>query len=114
MNEKQKLYETHILLVVTAQPPKALAAYRLYGNFTAQFLVERKTGTIKKANFNVISPLTQEFLADLVTGYRLCEPLNELFSNIRTSFYGASASTVIQTIKVAAEKYVEIAKNNPS
>lgn len=48
MNEKQKLYETHILLVVTAQPPKALAAYRLYGNFTAQFLVERKTGTIKK------------------------------------------------------------------
>ena len=110
MNEKQKLYETHILLVVTAQPPKALAAYRLYGNFTAQFLVERKTGTIKKANFNVISPLTQEFLADLV----LCEPLNELFSNIRTSFYGASASTIIQTIKVAAEKYVEIAKNNPS
>ncbi|MEL7564558.1 MAG: DUF3870 domain-containing protein [Dehalobacterium sp.] len=99
-----KRMEGRILVGGTAQPPKELTVYNI---MAVQLLIDVKTNCIVESHYNLISPLTQACLEELVNGYCIDDSLEPLFKKIKAQICLSTTGSLIQAIKNAVERYRE-------
>jgi hypothetical protein len=99
-----KRMEGRILVGGTAQPPKEITVYNI---MSVQLLIDLKTSCIVESHFNLISPLTQACLEELVNGYCVNNSLEPLFNEIKSKICLSTTGSLIQAIKNAVERYKE-------
>lgn len=97
-----------ILVGGSAQTTKGSSVYELYKTVTLQLLIDRKTNVIKRCHFNLISPLSQQVLEEIVTGYDLTEGIDPLLNQIRADVVLSSTGAVVQALKNAYERYKDV------
>ncbi|GAB6156145.1 hypothetical protein JCM17380_48970 [Desulfosporosinus burensis] len=99
-----KRMEGRILVGGTAQPPKEITVYNI---MTVQLLIDVETSCIVESHFNLISPLTQSCMEELVNGYCLDDSLEPLFKQIKAKIWLSTTGSLIQALKNAVERYKE-------
>lgn len=99
-----KRMEGCILVGGNAKPPKEITVYKI---MSVQLLIDVNTHRIVQSNFNLISPLTQACLEELVNGYCVEESLEPLFQTIKEKICLSTTGSLIQAIKNAVERYRE-------
>ncbi len=102
--KRVKRMENCILVGGTAQPPKELTVYNI---MAVQLLIDMETNRIVESHFNLISPLTQACLEELVNGYCVADSLEPLFKKIKAHICLSTTGSLIQAIKNAVERYKE-------
>lgn len=102
---KQYLQDKYILVGGSAQPPQGTGIHEMYHVMSISFLVQKETHQIEDAYFNVISPLTQQYLKDLVLDYSLLEPVEPLLETIRSHALLTASNAIIQAIRCAFTRY---------
>ncbi|MDK2986166.1 MAG: hypothetical protein PWQ96_1810 [Clostridia bacterium] len=104
-----KRMDGRILVGGCAKPPKEITVYNI---MTVQLLVDVETNCIVESNFNLISPLTQACLEELVNGYCIDDSLEPLFKEIKEKICLSTTGSLIQAIKNAVERYKEKIRKN--
>lgn len=94
--------EGRVLVGGTAQPPKEITIYNI---MTVQLLIDTETHCIVNSHFNLISPLTQACMEELVNGYCVDDSLEPLFKEIKSKVCLSTTGSLIQAIKNAIERY---------
>lgn len=105
--EEQSIDEKYILVGASAQTAKGSSVYEAYKSVSVQLLIDRETKCVEKSHFNLISPLTQEFLEQCVNGHCMEDSIDPLLNRIRASVALSSAGAVIQALKNTFERYKE-------
>lgn len=106
MGEK-RIDEKYILVGASAQTAKGSSVYEAYKSVSVQLLIDRETRCIVKSHFNLISPLTQEFLEECVKEHCMDDSIDPLLNRIRESVALSSAGAVIQALRNSFERYKE-------
>lgn len=106
--QENSLIKGCILVGGSAQTTKGSSVYELYKTVTLQLLIDRETNIIKRCHFNLVSPLTQEVLEEIVTGYDLTESIDPLLNQIRADVALSSTGAVVQALKNAYERYKDV------
>ncbi len=102
------LSNTCILVGGYSQPPKETAANFTYNILSCQLMVNKKTHCIVRSHFNTISPLTSDYLDDMLRGVCLDESLDNICRKIQTHLHLIIANSVIHTLRNAQERYKQI------
>ena len=99
------LHEHYILVGGSAESPQGTGIREMYRVMSVSFLVDRQSHCIAAAHFNVISPLSQQYLSDLAVGYCMDDPVEPLLEMVRTNAFLSSSNAVMQAIKAAFSRY---------
>ena len=97
----------HFLVVGSAQTARNTNLNDVYSTVSIQLYVRKDTKVIEKAHLNVISPLTQAFFEELVTGYCMDDPVKPLLDRIRKHMLTPSTASQIQALRAAWLRYQE-------
>lgn len=97
--------EKYILIGGSANPPKETGVYKEYGVVSLTMYVNRETHVVEHFQLNLPSPLTQEYVADIVEGYCILDNPEKLFSAIHDSVLISSGGAIVQALKVAFARY---------
>ena len=100
--------ESCILIGGYAQPPKETAANFAYSILSCQLLINKKSHCIVQCHFNTISPLTSDYINDLLFGYCFDEPLEPILEKIQTHVYLAITSSIVHALRNAQERFRQI------
>lgn len=98
-----------ILIGGYAQPPKETAANFTYNILSCQLLINKKNHCIVQCRFNTISPLTSDFVNDLVVGYCFDAPLEPLLERLQSHIHLAITSSIVHALRNAQERFRQIA-----
>lgn len=101
----EKISDKYILVGGVAQPPKDTGVANHFGQLNISLYVNHKTHIVEDAFFNMISPLTQEYLRHIVIGYCMLDPIEPILDELRKSALISSSNTVGQAMKCAIKKY---------
>lgn len=97
-----------ILVGGSAQTTKGTSVYEVYKTVTLQLLIDKETNIIKRCHFNLVSPLSQQVLEEIVTGYDLTDSIDPLLNRIRADVVLSSTGAVVQALKNAYERYKDV------
>ena len=100
--------ESCILIGGYAQPPKETAANFAYNILSCQILINKKSHCIVQCHFNTISPLTSDYINDLLFGYCFDEPLEPILEKIQSHIHLAITSSIVHALRNAQERFRQI------
>lgn len=104
----ENIAQTCILVGGYSQPPKETAANFTYNILSCQLLVSKQTHCVMRCHFNTISPLTSDYLDEVLRGVCLDQPLDDICKKIQTHVHLIIANSVIHALRNAQERYKQI------
>ena len=103
-----KASDNCILIGGYSQPPRDTGVSYTYNTLACQLLINKKSHCITDCHFNLPSPLTNEYLKDILFGWNLDEDMEPLFIKIRKHLHLSIVNSVCQALRNAQERYREI------
>lgn len=106
-NSSEGYNENYILVTGFAQMPKGTTLYEVQKVIGFTMVVDKRTDIIIDASFTFIMDLTNQFISNLVRGYRLSQGIEPLLERIRNHFLTSPRGAINQAIRSAYERYIE-------
>ncbi|MGG0716196.1 DUF3870 domain-containing protein [Robertmurraya massiliosenegalensis] len=92
-----------------AQVPKGIALHEEKKFIGAVLVINKETQIIEKAEFTLITTLSNDFLSNLVIGYDLHQGIDPLLNKMKKLCLMPSQGAIIQAVRSAYERF----KDNP-
>ena len=105
------LKDDYSLVSGFAVTPKGTPLNEMYKYIGVVLLIDKSNHTIVKAQFSVVSSLTNEILQELVEGYCVDEPFENIVSKCKRHMSIPSLGAILQAIKSAIERYRDALAN---
>ncbi|MDK2887983.1 DUF3870 domain-containing protein [Desulfofundulus salinus] len=106
-----EMEQGYFLVSGFAQTPKGTPVNEMYKHIGAILLIDRTTNCIIKSDFSVVSSLTKEVLQDLIQGFCVNEPFENLANKLKHHINIPSLGAILQAIKSAIDRYKDTALN---
>lgn len=101
-------YKQYILVSGVAKVTKESIVYGSSEYLGVGFLIDKHTHCVVNADFNSMSVLHSVYLRQIVLGFCMDEPIENLLLKIKKHVFIAISGSVLQAIRNLAEKYKNI------
>ncbi|MBZ4688425.1 MAG: hypothetical protein JG764_2058 [Clostridiales bacterium] len=105
------LKDDYVLVSGFAVTPKGTPLNEMYKYIGVTLLIDKSSNRIIKSQFSVVSSLTNEVLQDLIKGYCVDEPFENLASKCKKHMSIPSLGAILQAVKSAIERYKDTVAN---
>ncbi|MFE8698421.1 DUF3870 domain-containing protein [Cytobacillus sp. FJAT-53684] len=99
--------DVYLIVSGHAQVPKGVALHEEKKYIGAVWVINKSTKIIEKAEFTLITSLSNEFLSNLVIGYDLNQGIDNLLNKIKKLCLMPSQGAIIQAVRSAYERFKE-------
>jgi hypothetical protein len=101
-----------VILVGHAAFPQGMAAKGLYDHLSIVAEVDRVYGVIVDVECNLITDLANGFVRNLLQGYCLKDGIDDLVSEVFSSYRGAAKNAIIAAIKDLHREFIRYNEKN--
>ncbi|UMZ74307.1 DUF3870 domain-containing protein [Natranaerofaba carboxydovora] len=102
-----KFYKNTVLVTGFAELPKGTALKDKYSKAGVVLVIEKSSSEIKDASFTVITDITNNYLKEIVVGYRFSDGVDKLIEEIYNRVKIPSVSAFCQALKSCYDKYYD-------
>ncbi|WP_232700110.1 DUF3870 domain-containing protein [Brevibacillus daliensis] len=100
--------DSYVLVAGFAQLPKGTPIYEIQKMIGCVLIIDKDTETIIDASFTFLMSITNDFISSFFRGKSVGNGIEPLLEEVETKFLVPPQRAVIQSIRFAYERYLEI------
>ncbi len=101
-------YRQYVLVSGTAKVTKESIVYTTSEYIGVSFMIDKESHCVADADFNTLSDMHSMYLRQIVLGFCMDDPIEQLLQEIKQHVYIAISGSVLQAIRNLAERYKTI------